>query len=149
MSKASQEPDDRQTKALELRKLGVGITQIAEQLSCTDDAAHGLVVDALRAIEQETPETVAELRCLEAERLDQLLLAVAGQARKGHLGAVDRALRIMQRRSQLWGLDEPRQVKAKVKHLSFDQQYPELVAEAKSKTDEELRAILGGECEPE
>ena len=41
------------------------------------------------------------------ERLDGLLLALAGPIKAGHLGAIDRALHIMERRARLLGLDAP------------------------------------------
>lgn len=49
----------------------------------------------------------AELRTLEAQRLDRLFLVVWRQALTGDLAAVDRALRIQDRRAKLLGLDEP------------------------------------------
>jgi hypothetical protein len=47
------------------------------------------------------------LRVLEAGRLDQLQLAIWKSALAGHLGAIDRVLRIMERRARLFGLDTP------------------------------------------
>lgn len=46
----------------------------------------------------------------DAERLDQLLIAVWPMATKGSLGAVDRVLRLLERRAALLGLDAPRRV---------------------------------------
>ena len=62
---------------------------------------------ALKATLQEPAD---ELRTLELERLDRLLLGVWGQAAKGNQGAVDRALKIMERRARLLGLDAPTKV---------------------------------------
>lgn len=61
-------------------------------------------MSALRATLQEPAD---ELRSLELERLDRLLLGVWSQAAKGNQGAVDRALKIMERRARLLGLDAP------------------------------------------
>jgi hypothetical protein len=52
-------------------------------------------------------EPADELRRLEAERLDALLEAVWPEAMTGRRSAVESALRIMDRRSKLVGLDAP------------------------------------------
>ncbi|GAA3371255.1 hypothetical protein GCM10020367_21180 [Streptomyces sannanensis] len=53
-------------------------------------------------------EEVEELRSVEAERLDRLWFVAYKQAvRDGNLAAIDRALRIMERRAKLLGLDQP------------------------------------------
>jgi hypothetical protein len=62
---------------------------------------------ALKATLQEPAD---ELRKMELERLDRLLLAVWGQAAKGNQGGIDRALKIMERRAKLLGLDAPTKV---------------------------------------
>jgi hypothetical protein len=54
-------------------------------------------------------EEVQQLRVLESQRLDALLEAVWPQAAQGHLPAVDRAVRILERRARLLGLDAPQQ----------------------------------------
>ncbi|MEW1719761.1 hypothetical protein [Streptomyces sp. NPDC093109] len=49
-----------------------------------------------------------ELRSVEAERLDRLFFVAYRKAvRDGELPAIDRALRIMERRARLLGLDRP------------------------------------------
>lgn len=49
----------------------------------------------------------AELRAEEVSRLDAMLAGLWPDARRGHLGAVDRVLRLMERRARLLGLDAP------------------------------------------
>ena len=96
---------ERQKQALQLRTAGVAYEEIAARLGYRGrSGAYAAVMRALRATLQEPAD---ELRTLELERLDRLLLGVWGQAAKGNQGAVDRALRIMERRAKLLGLDAP------------------------------------------
>ena len=61
----------------------------------------------LDRIRENVAEAAEQVRTLEAERLDKLFLAMYTQASKGNQGAVDRCLRIMERRAKLYGLDTP------------------------------------------
>jgi len=95
----------KQAQALELRKAGASYGAIAERLKFKNAAR---AYEAVRAALQKTLRPPAEeLRQLESERLDALLLALWSQARQGNLGAVDRVLRVMERRARLLGLDAP------------------------------------------
>lgn len=96
---------ERQRQALELRKAGVPYAKIAEQLQYKDRSSAFRSVQA--ALKKTLQEPADELRTLELERLDALMLALWPQARSGNQGAVDRVLRIMERRARLLGLDAP------------------------------------------
>jgi hypothetical protein len=52
-------------------------------------------------------EPAEELRTMEVARLDQMLLGLWPKAIKGDTWAVDRVLKIMERRAALLGLDAP------------------------------------------
>jgi hypothetical protein len=52
-------------------------------------------------------ESADELRKVEVARLDLLYLKMSPLADQGSMGAVDRCLRIMERRARLLGLDAP------------------------------------------
>lgn len=96
---------ERQRKALEARKAGASYDQIARQLGYAGtSSAHKAVTSALRKLIQEPAD---ELRHLELTRLDALLIVVWQQAMKGSLPAIDRAIRLMERRAKLLGLDAP------------------------------------------
>lgn len=96
---------DKQRQALELRKAGVTYARIAEQLGYrSPSGAHKAVELALKSVLSEPAE---EVRQLELERLDSMLLALWPQVRNGNHGAIDRALRVMERRARLLGLDAP------------------------------------------
>lgn len=96
---------ERQRQALELRKAGVGFQAIADRLGYKDHSgAYRAVKTALKKTLQEPAD---EVRRVEVERLDAMLLGLWSSAKAGNLLAVDRVLRIMQRRADLLGLDAP------------------------------------------
>lgn len=96
---------EKRRQALELRKAGVGYEQIALKVGYSGPgAAYREIHAALREITREPAE---ELRTLETERLDRMLMGLWEKARAGDLKTVDRVLRIMERRSRLLGLDAP------------------------------------------
>lgn len=99
------EAAEKRARALELRKAGATYDQIARQVGFSErGAAYRAVQTALLEITQEPAQ---EVRQLELERLDAMLLGLWPAARKGKEGAVDRVLRIMERRAKLLGLDAP------------------------------------------
>lgn len=96
---------ERQADALELRKAGVTLAAIAERLGYRGPSSAD---SAIRAALKKTLQPPAdEVRELEIERLDALLLALWPQARQGNQGAIDRVIKIMERRARLLGLDAP------------------------------------------
>jgi NAD(P)H-dependent flavin oxidoreductase YrpB (nitropropane dioxygenase family) len=110
---------NRQLKpeTIELLKAGASFSQIATQLQYADESGARKAVKAL--LEKREYESVDEMRKMELERLDKLLLGTGGngvyqQAIKGHLSAIDRVVKIMERRAKLLGLDAPTKVDAKV-----------------------------------
>jgi len=98
----------RERDALELRRAGATYDAIADRLGYTNrGAAYKAVQRGLRRTIQEPAD---ELRQLEVERLDRLLTAVWRSAMGGNLGAVDRVLRVAERRARLLGLDAPTKI---------------------------------------
>jgi len=98
---------ERRLNALRLRKAGASYSQIAEALGCSKTQAYRDIQRALKNIGKREQEGAAELRLLESQRLDELLMPMMRQAKNGSQGAVDRVLRIMERRARLWGIDAP------------------------------------------
>jgi arginyl-tRNA synthetase len=97
---------EKQRKAVELRKAGLGYQEIADQIGYTHaSAAYKAVRAALRALVKEPAE---EVLALELARLDAMLAGIWLDARKGNVLKIDRALKIMQRRADLLGLDAPK-----------------------------------------
>lgn len=99
---------ERAAEALRLRKRGLTYEQIADQLGYAGPSG------AYRAIHQALHKTLQEpaddVRALEVTRLDALLDALWDAALSGKWLAVDRVLKIMERRAALLGLDAPQKV---------------------------------------
>lgn len=98
---------ERRRQAVNLRMGGKTFEEIGQVLGITKQSAYGLVVTALDHITAETAESAEQLRRLELERLDFMRNAIWGSVIKGDMQAVDRALRIGKRVSELLGLDAP------------------------------------------
>ena len=96
---------ERQKEALSLRLVGLSYDAIAERLEFANRSGAFRAVQA--ALKKTLQDPADELRTLELERLDSMLLPMMAQAKKGNQGAVDRVLRIMERRAKLLGLDAP------------------------------------------
>lgn len=80
----------------------------------TKQTAWEHVVKAMREIAERTAEDAEALQRIEVERLDRLLDALWTAAIAGDCGAVDRVLKIAERRSKLLGLDAPTRTDATV-----------------------------------
>ncbi len=107
---------ERQAQALALRKVGVTYEKIATELGyASASGAQKAVVSALRKVITEPAE---ELRQLELSRLDALLLSLWPAASKGSVGAVDRVLKIMERRAAYLGLDAPKRLDVSLEQLA-------------------------------
>lgn len=98
---------DRRLRALDLRKAGATLHQIAAQTGVSHEQARKDLQRAMADLLAEQNASAEELRALELERLERLHLALWPQATQGHQGAVDRLLRIAERRAKLLGLDVP------------------------------------------
>lgn len=95
---------DKHMQALELRKAGLTITEIAARVGLSRTQVHRVIDRLLKDTKAEAAE---EIRTLELARLDTAQVAIWAQVRQGNHGAIDRLLRIMERRAKLLGLDAP------------------------------------------
>lgn len=115
---------ERRNKAIDLKLTGLSYRQIADRLDISHTQARRDVEERLKEDAQKRPQT-QQLRQLENHRLDILhqswwpraleRLEIDEQtgAREGHdpdPAALDRVLRIMERRAKLNGLDMPTQI---------------------------------------
>lgn len=98
---------ERREKALNLRRSGLSIREIAARLDSDPSTIHTDIKVMLEAAIKENVDNAEALRAMEIERLDRMMLAISPQVNNGHLGAIDRAIRISERRSKLLGLDMP------------------------------------------
>lgn len=98
---------ERARKALDLKIAGATYQRIGDTLGMSRSGAAKAVERAMRDLREEVREAAAELREIESARLDRMLLGIWQKARSGDLAAIDRVLRIMERRARLYGLDGP------------------------------------------
>jgi hypothetical protein len=96
---------DRQ--ALELRTAGATYQQIAAKMGISLSGAGLCVSRAMDALRLEVSEQAEAVRQMELDRLDAMLLGLWEKARRGDPAAIDRVLRIQERRSKYLGLDAP------------------------------------------
>jgi hypothetical protein len=97
----------REKKAMAMRKAGASYDLISSELGITPQGAAKVVKRCLERIEKKTREDTEHVLVMELARLDAMLMGLWDKARRGHEGAVDRVLRIMERRARLLGLDAP------------------------------------------
>ncbi len=95
---------ERRATVLNMRKSGATIKQIADKLGVSDGTVHNDLVVTLKQLQERTIELGDSLRELELARLDSALIAIAKQVQDGHLGAVDRMVKIVELRAKLLGL---------------------------------------------
>jgi len=92
-------------ECLRLRMEGLSHRAIARELGVAPSTAYKRVQHGLRELNRANAAQAAELRRLEALRLDEMQDAVWEKAAEGDPHAVDRVLAIMARRARLLGLD--------------------------------------------
>ncbi len=100
----------RRAEALRLRAAGKSYAEIARALGVNESTAWRLVKREFDRLNAATRETAHEVRRLELDRLDGLHEALWAKARSGDTQAIFAALRIMERRAKLLGLDAPTRV---------------------------------------
>jgi hypothetical protein len=98
---------ERQARCLELRRSGKSYTEIAAEVGIGKSQAHHLVIQGLEHARSQILASADDLKTEEISRIDAMLSGLWPDARKGHLGAVDRVLKLMERRSKYLGLDAP------------------------------------------
>lgn len=97
-------PNQRASMAFELRKAGVPYDQIATKLGYQSPrSAESAVARVLEG--KYTSQDVEKVVAMELARLDALQAVAWRRAKEGDLRAIDRILKIMERRAQYLGLD--------------------------------------------
>ena len=95
----------RRQKAFSMRLAGHTFQGIGDTIGISRQGAHGLITRELERLNKQSTEDATILRDLELERLDVMVKAIWPKAEAGNFGAIDRLLRISERRSKLLGLD--------------------------------------------
>lgn len=95
-------------RAVEMRLAGHTYAQIGAACGVVPQQAHQAVTRYLEDTRAVAREHAEDIRRLELDRLDRVLAVVGPMAEGGDLQAVDRLLRIQERRASLLGLDAPK-----------------------------------------
>ncbi len=103
---------EHQRQALELRRMGLGYEAIGAQLGIGKSQAHRLVQRGLAEARALINTSADELRSEQISRLDAMLTGLWPRARKGEVVAVDRVLKLMERRDKLLGIEAPVRIEA-------------------------------------
>lgn len=93
--------------AFQLRLRGLSYREIGRQLGVTEQRVHQIIQKELKILTERLNSNVEELRTIEDERLNVMLRALMPKAVRGEEAAIDRVLRIMDRRAKFYGLDTP------------------------------------------
>tara|TARA_Y100000310_G_scaffold80965_2_gene77608 strand:+ start:2237 stop:2737 length:501 start_codon:yes stop_codon:yes gene_type:complete len=105
---------ERQRKALELRKAGATFKSIADQLGYASPDGAYKAVKAL--LEKTLSEPTKELRTVQYERLNHMILVLWPRVQDGDTAAINSALRIMDKIDMLYGTEEPSKSESTVHH---------------------------------
>jgi len=117
---------ERDTQCVQLRRAGLGWDAIAKQLGYSSAAR---AYEQFMSFMKDYPrEDAVAARDLEADRYDQLQRAIWAKCLKGDTWSIDRALKLMDQRARLLGLNLP----------------PQVDPGAHSAVDAWLRHIVGG-----
>lgn len=99
--------DERQIVSLRLRQQGKAYRDIAAKTGVSLRQAFDDVNAALEELKAVTEVEAEKLRALEVARLDAIMEKVYEAAVRGNLTAVDRYIKIAERRARLLGIDAP------------------------------------------
>ncbi len=112
----------------EYRKTGMSLREIAKRMSCSHEKVRKYLQEAGRAI---LLPGVEEYRKLEDERLDTMLKALMPTIMKGEARAVEVAIKLLERRAKLHGLDKPIEYNITTQEITeYDRELSELAREA-------------------
>lgn len=94
-------------QALDLRRSGLSYQRIGEEMGISMARAHQLVAKAMEETHRAIAAGADALRAEEISRLDGMLAALWPKAKNGDVAAVDRVLKISERKAKLLGIEAP------------------------------------------
>lgn len=97
----------REQRTVEMRIGGSNYREIGEAIGVTDEAARQMAIRVLQRLEMVANESGEELRRLDTERIDRMIQGLWQKACLGNVQAVDRVIRLMERKARLWGYEMP------------------------------------------
>jgi len=98
---------ERERIALDMRIKGKTFKEIAEVLGITEAGAFKAAQRAIQKLDEKLKEKAEQVLTLEIERLNRMIDVLWPQVEAGEYAAVDRILRVMERRAKYLGLDKP------------------------------------------
>ena len=137
-----------ESDALLLRQQGYDYEEVARQLQLkykfqvSPGMANKAVKRALKRVRENSAETAKEVIGLEDGRLDTLFMFAMNKVRQGNLDAIGQALKIMERRAKLHGLDAA--IKAQVNHTAGELNFADMPAEKLAELERLLLAAASG-----
>lgn len=96
---------ERRRQAVDLRRAGLTFEAIGAEMGITSASAFELVKKSLEDFRSDTAEAVEDHRRLELARLERIVEILWPQVEEGRGDAVDRVLKVAQRKAALLGLD--------------------------------------------
>lgn len=133
---------EKKRRAVELRKFGLTFIQIGAELGVTAQTAHHYVKTALEELPSENAD---QLRMIQMERLNAMLVALWPKAQAGDERSIDTGLRVMDKMDRLMGTESPQQVvhTGAVLHVGLDsEQYIEGLKRMSGFVDDQEYAAL-------
>jgi len=119
---------DQAWKVHELRLAGHSYRAIGKLLGINHETVRNRSMEANRAI---VLPGVEEMRKIEDERLDMLFKALMPKIQIGDTRAIEQALKLLERRARLHGLDKPIEINATVHEITeYDRELAEFAREA-------------------
>lgn len=112
---------ERRKKAIQLRVEGCTYAEIGEELGCCEATAYGDVKAVLEQTAKEAREAATEVIAVELQRLDVATkLALREIQQANNIQAIDRLVKVQERRAKLLGLDSPDRHEVATSELSPD-----------------------------
>lgn len=139
----------RDEKALELRLQHKTHAEISAALGYGSRQNAGRAIKRrIAALAKDCSESAAEVKAMELARLDAMAAGLWKKAKAGDPQAIDRVLKIQERRSAYEGLDMPRALKVEVAR-ELDSNLEKLKAGLAPDVYEQVLGVLAGEHGPE
>jgi hypothetical protein len=118
-----------------MRQSGMSYREIGRALNVSHVQAWNDVMSCIDELKKQCAEEAAKVKAIEIERLDTALKAIWPAVLEGDLGAIDRLIRIQDRRSRYEGLDAPIKTESKVQYALDD--FLEQIEEQENGQEEE------------
>lgn len=103
---------DFAAKAVSMRRAGMTFDAIARELDVSQSVVWMAVDRWMKRTREEVKEAANDVREMELARLDKATELIMSAIEDGELQAVDRLVKVIDRRSKLLGLDAPTQIQA-------------------------------------